>query len=158
MAPLDLRVQAFGWVLRRLPRAGLGAPPPGDGTGSADGADRPDAASPAAGARPHDRGVTGRVPLLGAVLESLVTTVSGALFDTVSGTAAPGVALTNLTVPGPEENLAVRVYRPARPAAAPGPLIVHYHGGGWAPSRPGLADWLCSQVAKTVGAVVVSVD
>jgi acetyl esterase len=81
-----------------------------------------------------------------------------ALIDAVLGGVAPGVALTNLTMPGPEDDLAVRVYRPTRPPTEPRPLIVNYHGGGWTLGHLDLADWLCSQVAKAVGAVVVSVD
>ena len=92
-------------------------------------------------ARAHDRGL-GHNPLV----------------DSVLGGVAPGVALTNLTMPGPEEDLAVRLYRPKRPPARPRPLIVNYHGGGWTLGHLDLSDWLCSHVATAVGAVVVSVD
>jgi acetyl esterase/lipase len=80
------------------------------------------------------------------------------LLDAVFGGVASGVALTNLTMPGPEEDLPVRIYRPMRPPAEPRPLIVNFHGGGWTLGNLDLSDWLCSHVAKVVGAVVVSVD
>jgi acetyl esterase len=37
-------------------------------------------------------------------------------------------------------------------------VIIHIHGGGFVFGSPRLGDWLCSRVARTVGAVVVSVD
>lgn len=123
LVPLDLRVHALGWLLRRLPGANVQTMTAADI------------------ARAHDRGL-GR----------------NALVDAVLGGVAAGVSVTNLTMPGPEEDLAVRVYRPTRPPAAPRPLIVHYHGGGWTLGNLDLSDWLCSQVTKAVDAVVVSVD
>jgi acetyl esterase/lipase len=80
------------------------------------------------------------------------------LIDTVLGGLAAGVAATDHAMPGPEEDLAVRVYRPTRPPTTPRPLILHYHGGGWTLGNLDLADWLCSRVARAVDAVVVSVD
>jgi acetyl esterase len=36
--------------------------------------------------------------------------------------------------------------------------VVNFHGGGWVLGSLDMADWLCSNVAAQVGAVVVSVD
>jgi acetyl esterase len=51
----------------------------------------------------------------------------------------------------------VRSYRPAD-AAGQLPLVVNFHGGGWTVGNLDAADWLCSSVAVTTRAVVVSVD
>jgi acetyl esterase/lipase len=52
----------------------------------------------------------------------------------------------------------VRVYRPVRSDSGVRPLIVYFHGGGFVFGDLRLGDWLCSSVAVTVGAVVVSVE
>ena len=52
----------------------------------------------------------------------------------------------------------MRVYRPVRSNSGARPLIVYFHGGGFVFGDLRLGDWLCSSVAATVGAVVVSVD
>jgi acetyl esterase/lipase len=78
--------------------------------------------------------------------------------DLLFGGLARGITVTGGTAAGAEGPLAIRSYRPAGPAAAPLPLVVNFHGGGWALGSLDMADWLCSQVAAQVGAVVVSVD
>jgi acetyl esterase len=74
------------------------------------------------------------------------------------GTVVPGTHVHDRTVTGPAGDIPVRVYRPA--AAEPGtrPLILNFHGGGFVFGDLRMADWMCSSVAVTVGAVVVSVD
>jgi acetyl esterase len=52
----------------------------------------------------------------------------------------------------------VRIYRPARTGSGGWPLILNFHGGGFVFGDLRLADWMCSSVAVTVGAVVVSVE
>jgi acetyl esterase/lipase len=52
----------------------------------------------------------------------------------------------------------VRVYRPHRAGTDPLPLVVDFHGGGWTVGSLDAADWLCSNVAVAMPAVVVSVD
>ena len=78
--------------------------------------------------------------------------------DLIFGKTPPGVAVTNRSVPGPDGDIPVRVYRPVRSAAGPPPLVVYYHGGGFVFGYLRMGDWLCGQVASRVGAVVVSVD
>ena len=80
--------------------------------------------------------------------------VTGYIF----GKVAPGTEVSDRTIAGPGGDLAVRVYRPARAASGPRPLVVYFHGGGFVFGGLRLGDWLCSHVAVTVGAVVVSVD
>lgn len=54
--------------------------------------------------------------------------------------------------------LPLRIYTPR--AGAPGgrPVVVNFHGGGFALGSARQADWICAIVASEVGAVVVSVD
>jgi acetyl esterase len=77
------------------------------------------------------------------------------------GTVAPEVDVTDRSVPGPAGDLKVRVYRPAAAGAdttAGRPLVVYFHGGGFALGSLDMGNWMCGLVAASVGAVVVSVD
>jgi acetyl esterase len=95
----------------------------------------------------------------------------------VTGGLAKGVSTENKVINQDGENVPVRIYRPesattesatnesagkgaAEGAATPGaaPVIVNFHGGGWALGALDQSDWLCSQVCLGVNAVVVSVD
>jgi acetyl esterase/lipase len=77
--------------------------------------------------------------------------------DFLLGGVARGVRLTDGTARGQVGPVPVRAYRPER-AGGPLPLVVNFHGGGWTLGNLDSADWLCSNVAATVGAVVVSVE
>ncbi len=77
--------------------------------------------------------------------------------DLLLGGVARGVRLTDGTARGEVGPVPVRTYRPEG-ASGPLPLVVNFHGGGWTLGDLDSADWLCSNVAATVGAVVVSVD
>jgi acetyl esterase/lipase len=82
--------------------------------------------------------------------------VTGWLF----GTAPAGVTVTSRTAPGAAGDIPVRVYQPAGAArhGAPGrPLVLYFHGGGFALGPLAMGDWICGTVAARVGAVVVSV-
>jgi len=65
-------------------------------------------------------------------------------------------ATTDGAIPGPEGDLPVRLYRPDTPG--PYPTIVFFHGGGFVLGSIGTHDWLCRQLTRETGAVVVSVD
>ncbi|RBY83742.1 alpha/beta hydrolase [Geodermatophilus sp. TF02-6] len=80
------------------------------------------------------------------------------LTDLLFGAVAPGVRLTDGTAAGEVGPVPVRVYRPDRAGGGPLPLVLGFHGGGWTLGSLDSGDWLCSSVAATVGAVVVSVD
>ena len=69
------------------------------------------------------------------------------------GAAVPGAGVEDRVIPGPGGDLPVRVYQPARAHA----LVVYFHGGGFTVGSIRMGDWLCSNVAAKVGAVVVSV-
>ncbi|HEX9033409.1 MAG TPA: alpha/beta hydrolase [Streptosporangiaceae bacterium] len=85
-------------------------------------------------------------------------TPSNAVTNRLFGSVAPGTLVTDRRIPGPGGDLPVRVYEPAGAACDARPLIVYFHGGGFVFGDLRLGDWLCSQVAVTVGAVVVSVE
>ena len=81
-----------------------------------------------------------------------------AVTDLLLGGVARGVRLTDATARGEVGPVPVRTYRPGHTDGGPLPLVVHFHGGGWTLGNLDSGDWLCSNVAATVGAVVVSVD
>lgn len=82
------------------------------------------------------------------------------VFDWVFGSVVQGAEKADRTIPGPDGNIGLRVYRPKGAAAANAsrPLIVYYHGGGFVFGFLRMGDWLCSSVSAAVGAIVVSVD
>jgi acetyl esterase len=84
-------------------------------------------------------------------------TPSNAVTNRIFGIVAPGVAVEDRTITGPGGDLAIRVYRPSGAAAGPRPLVVYFHGGGFVLGDLRLGDWMCGQVAVSIGAVVVSV-
>lgn len=65
-------------------------------------------------------------------------------------------ATTDDTVPGPAGKLPVRIFRPA--GAAPLPLTVFFHGGGFVCCSIDTHAGLCSRLAALSGSIVVSVD
>jgi len=83
---------------------------------------------------------------------------SNALVNRIFGGVAPGTEVRDLTITGPAGDIAVRVYRPAAGPAGDRPLILNIHGGGFVWGDLRLSDWICSSVAVSVSAVVVSVD
>jgi acetyl esterase/lipase len=89
----------------------------------------------------------------------------GGLVGRILGKAVPGTVVGDRSIPGPGGDIPVRVYAPVRagtsPAAVSGPrpLVVYLHGGGFVfGGGLRMGDWICSQVAVNVGAVVVAVD
>jgi acetyl esterase len=61
---------------------------------------------------------------------------------------------------GPHGPIALRLYRPMRrgDAAAPLPVLVYFHGGGWTIGDLDTHDVLCRQLANASACAVVSVD
>jgi acetyl esterase len=59
-------------------------------------------------------------------------------------------------IPGPADDIRVRLYRP--PAKAPTPAIVYYHGGGHVIGSLDTHDFVARNLCAGVGAVVASVD
>lgn len=78
-----------------------------------------------------------------------------------AGRPAPdttGVEVTDLTIPGPEDNprVPVRIYRPAGVVEAL-PAVLNIHGGGFVIGRIEVDDTTCLDIARRANVVVVSV-
>jgi acetyl esterase len=66
------------------------------------------------------------------------------------------VEVDDLSLPGPVGEIRARHYRPAGGAAAP--LLVFYHGGGWAIGDLDTYDALCRLTCRDAGIHVLSID
>ncbi len=80
------------------------------------------------------------------------------LLDFFLGEIVHGVVVGERAIQGPGGPILLRIYTPQPVAAAPRPLIVYFHGGGWVLGSVRAGDWMCSIMARDVDAVVVSVD
>lgn len=59
-------------------------------------------------------------------------------------------------IPGPSEEIVVRIYTPA--GTGPFPALVYFHGGGWVICNLDTHDSLCRHLSNRASCVVVSVD
>jgi acetyl esterase len=59
-------------------------------------------------------------------------------------------------IPGPAGPLAARIYTPL--GSGPFPVLVYFHGGGWASGSPATHDDVCRFFCNRAACVVVSVD
>jgi acetyl esterase/lipase len=71
----------------------------------------------------------------------------------------PSVSVENRQIPVADgrRKLRLRIYQP-RAAAAPGPVLLWLHGGGYIVGRPNMDDALCALYVQELGITVVSVD
>ncbi len=69
-----------------------------------------------------------------------------------------GLHIEDRKIPVRDTEIAIRIYRPAQPGDASLPLIMNYHGGGWAVGNLQANDYYCAVLADRIQAVVVSVD
>ncbi|MDS0220565.1 alpha/beta hydrolase [Haloarcula sp. S1AR25-5A] len=65
-------------------------------------------------------------------------------------------SVTDRTVPGPDGDIPVRVYRPT--ADGPRPALAFFHGGGWMLGGLETHDALCRALTNATDCVVVAVD
>jgi acetyl esterase len=72
------------------------------------------------------------------------------------GEPEPVAHVENRTIPGPDGEIGVRIYRPASRAKLP--ALVYFHGGGFVLCNLDTHDGTCRSLANGAGAVVVSVD
>ncbi|MER7848496.1 alpha/beta hydrolase [Kitasatospora sp. NPDC096077] len=70
----------------------------------------------------------------------------------------PDAHIEDLSVPGPDGAVRVRLVRPAAPGPAPLPVILYLHGGGWIAGSPVSHDRLVRELAAGASAAVVFVD
>ncbi|WP_327052069.1 alpha/beta hydrolase [Halomicrococcus gelatinilyticus] len=83
-----------------------------------------------------------------------------------SGDVRPVGFVRNLSIPGPDGDIPIRVYRPEFSEAGEvdagaipeRPVVVFYHGGGWMLGTLDSIDGVCRELAVRADCVVVSVD
>jgi acetyl esterase len=73
------------------------------------------------------------------------------------GRARAGVTIATSSFEAAHGDVPLRVYTPDGPGG-PRPVVVNFHGGGFALGSSRQGDWICSHVAADLDAVVVSVD
>ena len=78
------------------------------------------------------------------------------LTNLVNGRRVPSVTTTDVTIRRASGPLHTRVYRPPGSRSAELPVVVAFHGGGWMFGNLDTAEWLWSEVAARVPAVVVA--
>lgn len=106
----------------------------------------------------------GRTPIEEASLEDIRASrakvfPTSAPVSWVTGPLARGIEISDAEVAARDgQPVPLRCYAPARAGAAPSPLLVFLHGGGWVQGSTKMYDPLCSRLAASVGATVVSVD
>lgn len=66
-------------------------------------------------------------------------------------------SVANIMIPAGETGLPVRLYRPVN-AARPAPVLVFFHGGGWAAGDLDTHDHLCRYIAGHSAAAVMAVN
>jgi acetyl esterase/lipase len=59
-------------------------------------------------------------------------------------------------IPGPESQVAIRMYTPQ--GKGPFPLLVYFHGGGWVFGNLDVHDTMCRILTNAVNCIIVSVD
>lgn len=67
------------------------------------------------------------------------------------------ISIQQLDIEGHAGPVPLRIYAPEEAAAAPRPLLVYFHGGGWFGGTPETAEAFCRAVADRADAVVVNV-
>lgn len=72
-----------------------------------------------------------------------------------AGPHPQGLSVRDETVPGPYDDVAMRIYRPVGQGAMPG--LVYFHGGGWVVGDLDSHDDHCAWMAGEAGVIVLSV-
>ncbi|WP_276299650.1 alpha/beta hydrolase [Halorussus lipolyticus] len=80
--------------------------------------------------------------------------------EAFSGDDPPAVGFVrDVAIPGPEQEIPLRVYRnEGLGDADSAPVLVYYHGGGWVLGTLDSIDGVCRRLARRGDCVVVSVD
>jgi len=71
-----------------------------------------------------------------------------------SGTPEPVHEVVDRTLPGPDGELPIRIYRPA---PGPLPVLAYFFGGGWTLGSIDTSDGICRSLANRAGCMVVTV-
>lgn len=73
------------------------------------------------------------------------------------GRPRSGVTISTTSFPAAHGDVPLRVYTPDK-HSGPRPVVLNFHGGGFALGNARQGDWICTTVAADLDAVVVSVD
>lgn len=73
------------------------------------------------------------------------------------GRPRSGVTISTSSFPAAHGDVPLRVYTPDK-TSGPRPVVLNFHGGGFALGNARQGDWICTTVAADLDAVVVSVD
>lgn len=69
------------------------------------------------------------------------------------------ITIENVVIKGQDaQTIRLRIYKPASPPAAPIPVLVWLHGGGYVIGKPEMDDRLCAEYVRSAGIMIVSVD
>jgi acetyl esterase len=68
----------------------------------------------------------------------------------------PALMISNRTIPGPAEEIPIRIYTPE--GKGPFPLVVFFHGGGFVVGNLDNDDGICRTLSAGAGCTLVSVD
>lgn len=74
----------------------------------------------------------------------------------LTGQPEPVTHVEDRTIPGPNGEIPLRIYRPTDEEALP--VLLYFHGGGWVLGNLDTADSICRSLANQAGCMVVSVD
>jgi acetyl esterase/lipase len=74
------------------------------------------------------------------------------------GRLQKGVGVRTTSYAAPHGEVPLRIYTPETWSRTPRPVVVNFHGGGFALGSARQCDWSCSIVARDLDAIVVSVD
>ncbi len=93
-------------------------------------------------------------------LAKMQATKAPEIFSSIlQGPRVRGVGSVDRTVSVPGgDDIPIRIYRPKRAATSPRPLVMYFHGGGWAVGDLRGGDWISGSVSDQLDAVVVSVE
>ncbi|WP_026425272.1 alpha/beta hydrolase [Actinokineospora inagensis] len=78
-----------------------------------------------------------------------------ASIQAAGGTPEPVGSVVDLSYPGPDGEVPLRIYRPE--AEGPLPVLFYFFGGGWTLGTIDTADAICRRLANAVGCLVVGV-
>ena len=71
---------------------------------------------------------------------------------------APLAAVEDRMIPGPEQPIPVRIYRPRVEHTRSLPVVVYFHGGGWVLGDLDGYDGLCCELTRQAECITISID
>jgi acetyl esterase len=90
-------------------------------------------------------------------LETLTPEEARKAFKLPQGELEPVGKVKEITIPGPESDIPIRVYYP-KESQITYPALVYYHGGGWVVGNIDSHDNVCRAITNLANCVTISVD